>query len=146
MEVDVELRFVSIASGKDIQPSVTKRACPIQPNGTAVILNGTIDAAGTEPHVLAARPFSQGECIARDVDWPQPLKYLDFSDRGVQVRAADGKYTITSARPIKGLLLEERDGITLCDNCIDVIPGDAQVIGVKGGIIEEPTVKYLGSD
>ena len=137
---------MSVATGEDIQPAVTKRACRVEPNGTTVILNGTIDALGTEPHVLVARAFFRGECIARDVDWPQPLKYLDFGDRGVQVKAVNGKYTVTSARPTKGLWLEERDGVTLSDNCIDVIPGDTQVINVKGDIVEKPMIKYLGSD
>ena len=39
---------------------------------------------------------------------------------------------MTANRPVKGLVLEERDDVTFSDNCIDVMPGDAQIIQIKG--------------
>ncbi|KAF2874203.1 glycoside hydrolase superfamily [Massariosphaeria phaeospora] len=62
---------------------------------------------------------------SRDVDWPQPLEYLSFEDRGVEVQPS-GKTIVVSARKPKGLVFEERSGLFVHDSAIDVVPGDEQ--------------------
>lgn len=129
----VELRFISIATGKDIKDKIVKEDVKIAANGTTDILHGTIDNVKEEPHVLAARIWVDGELVARDCDWPQPLKYLDFSDRGVRVDTSrHDKIVITAERPTKGLVFEEREGILVDDSALDVVPGDEQVVKVRG--------------
>ena len=143
-----------------------------------------------------------GQLISRDTNFPQPLKYLDFSDRRVQINTAatddddDGDDTqhgesktsmssshhddnddddddyyyyyddnistqnpptptlnptltlvITAAKPTKGLVFEERTGVTLSDSAIDIVPGDKQTIHVSGmRASDEPLAwRYLGS-
>lgn len=143
---DVEIRFVSIATGEDIKPAIRKTGLTITANGSTPVYTGTIDNLKEEPHVLAVRLFSGDEVIARDMDWPQPFKYLSFEDRGVDIVATGGQYTVTVKRPTKGLVLNESDGQVLSDNCIDLVPGDAQVIEAKGGFKEGniPAFRYLG--
>ena len=122
--------------------------------------------------------------VSRDTDFPQPLKYLDFSDRGVRVEMVlrsddcrssgdyngdngnsegngdgDGdntatahsapapiavpaesvnscdvnerenlsveRFVVTATKPTKGLVFEERDGVTLSDSGFDLVPGDS---------------------
>jgi beta-mannosidase len=82
--VTVELRYISIKTGMDIKDRNVKQV-KLVPNGTTEVFSGTIDNRNEEPHVLSARLWIDGEIVSRDVDWPQPLKYLDFEDRGVQV-------------------------------------------------------------
>jgi beta-mannosidase len=128
----VELRYISIATGKEIKPSVLKKDVKIIANGTTEIFKGVIDNTKEEAHVLAARIWVDGEIVSRDTDWPQPLKYLDFSDRGVEVTPLGSEIKVKAARPTKGLVFEERQGILVNDSAIDVVPGDEQTIKVKG--------------
>lgn len=145
-EADVELRFVSIATGEEIKPSVVKKGVKVVANGTTEVFKGTIDNTTEEPHVLAARIWVDGVIVARDTDWPQPLKYLDFADRGVEVVAEGSTIRVSAKRPTKGLVFEERQGILVDDSAIDVVPGDEQVIKVKGLGANDEKLKwaYLG--
>lgn len=128
----VELRFISIATGEEIKEKVLVRDVRITPNGTTEILKGTIDNETEEPHVLATRIWIAGEVVSRDVDWPQPLKYLDFSNRGVEVRGSGSTISVKASKPTKGLVFEEREGVLINDSALDVVPGDEQIITVKG--------------
>ncbi|KAF2719673.1 glycoside hydrolase family 2 protein [Polychaeton citri CBS 116435] len=143
----VEVRFVSIASGKDIKASLIKRNIEIEGNGAMELFKGVIDNAHEEEHVLAARIWIDGKVVSRDVDWPQPLKYLDFSEREVDVIQSDGEIKVTAARPTKGLVLEERDGVVLGDSGMDVVPGDEQTIAAQGleSSSAELSWRYLGA-
>ena len=85
IRTDVELRFVSIETGKDIATPVVRKDCLITANGTTEITSGVISNVDQEPHIVAARLLQKGDVISRDVDWPQPLKYLSFEDRGVKL-------------------------------------------------------------
>ena len=130
----VELRYVSIATGKEIKPALVKTNVKIAANGTTNIVDGEINNEKEEPHVLAARIWIDEEdgVASRDTDWPQPLKYLNMEGRGVNVVFTDGKITVRSEKPTKGLVFEEREGVLVNDSAIDIVPGDEQVITVKG--------------
>ena len=143
----VELRYISIATGHDIKDKVTKKDITITPNGTTKILKGTIDNEKEEPHVLAARIWVQGELVSRDVDWPQPLKYLDFNDRDVEVTLSGDSMRVKAGKPTKGLVFEEREGVLLNDSALDVVPGDEQTITVKGLGMRDKALgwTYLGA-
>jgi beta-mannosidase len=143
----VELRFISIATGNEIKPMLRENTI-IQPNGTTNVFKGEINAV-EEPHVLAARLWIGQDVAARDCDWPQPLKYLDFANRGVTVTSPSTDTMVVSAtRPTKGLVFEERPGVLITDSAIDVVPGDEQTIKVKGmGTSDAPLQwRYLGMD
>ena len=144
----VELHYISIKSGKEIKDPVIKKDVKIIPNGTTNILDGIIDNVKEEEHVLAARLSIDGKVIARDMDWPQPLKYLSFEDRGLEV-SFDGHSSIRvkTDKPVKGLVFEEREGVLLSDSGIDVAPGDEQVIMVKHFRSGDDPLswRYLGS-
>ncbi|KAK8210952.1 hypothetical protein IWZ01DRAFT_435378 [Phyllosticta capitalensis] len=132
----IELRFISIRTGQEIKQSITKSGVQIKANGTTELLSGTIDNVLEEAHVLAARLWIEGqaEVVSRDMDWPQPLKYLDFCERGVEVVQDGSEIRVTAARPTKGLVFEEREGVLVDDSALDVAPGDAQVVRVRGGV------------
>lgn len=142
----VELRYISITTGKEIKDKVVKRDIKLVANGTTDVLAGCIDNVNEEPHVLAARIWVDGEIVSRDVDWPQPLKYLDFEERGVEVTAQGDRILVRACKPTKGLVFEERAGVLVHDSAIDVVPGDEQVVKVRGLAEGDTDLKwtYLG--
>ncbi|KAH3963733.1 hypothetical protein HBI37_166050 [Parastagonospora nodorum] len=144
----VELRFISIKSGKEIKDKVVKKDIHLVANGTTDVFCGTIDNRNEEPHVLAVRIWIDGEVVSRDVDWPQPLKYLDFEDRGLEVIPQGETITVRARKPTKGLVFEERAGVLVHDSAIDVVPGDEQVIKVRGLSKQDKPLRwtFLGKD
>jgi beta-mannosidase len=144
--VTVEIRYVSIKTGEDIRNKVVKKDVVLVPNGTTNVLTGQIDNTKDEPHVISVSVLKAGVCVSRDVDWPQPLKYLDFSDRGVDIQVTPGEYRITAKRPTKGLVFKELGGVSLGDNCIDIIPGEDVIVKATGSVVllENLKYRYLG--
>ncbi|KAE8151463.1 beta-mannosidase B [Aspergillus avenaceus] len=141
----IELRFLSVNTGLEVRESITREGVKIVPNGTTIILEGVIDhQTHPEPHVLAARLWVDDGVIARDVDWPQPFKYLDLSDRGLEVKALESgdeqTLHITAQKPVKCLVFEEREGVRVSDSAMDIVPGDEQTVTVKG--LGGPPLKY----
>jgi beta-mannosidase len=143
----VELRFISIKTGEEIKGKVVKDV-KLVPNGTTDVTSGTIDNRNEEPHVLAVRIWIDGEIVSRDVDWPQPLKYLDFEDRGLEVTPHGETIAVRAKKPTKGLVFEERSGVLVHDSAIDVVPGDEQIIRVRGLGKQDKALRwtYLGKD
>ncbi|KAL4805315.1 glycoside hydrolase superfamily [Aspergillus unguis] len=143
----VELRFISIKTGLEIRESIVHESVTIVANGTTNILDGVIDHSVDEPHVLAARIWVDGELVARDVDWPQPFKYLDLSDRGLETTRIsktddEQKLELSARKPVKCLVFEERDGVRVSDSAIDIVPGDDQVVTIKGLKRGDAPLKY----
>ena len=128
----VELRFVSIATGRDIKKRIVRKHVKLVANGTTEVLTGTIDNETEKPHVLAARIWIDGQLVARDTDWPQPFKYLDMEDRGVEVEQRRSEMVVRARKPTKGLVFEERESVWVADSALDVVPGDEQVVAVTG--------------
>lgn len=150
---NVELRYISVVTGRDIRAPEVFSDVTITANGTSDITSGIIDhIAEPEPHVLVARLWVDGQIVARDVDWPQPLKYLDFSDRGLEVISQPGASAgqqvlrISSRKPVKCLVFEEREDVWISDSAMDVVPGDEQVVTVTGLKEGDPPLgyRYLG--
>lgn len=130
--VDIELRFVSVKTGKDIKEKILKKGIKLLANGTTDVLTGYVDNFEDEAHVLAARMWLDGKLVSRDTDWPQPLKYLPFPERGVKVEIKGGAMHVSVQRPVKCLVFEERKGCHLTDSAIDLVPGDDQIVRVRG--------------
>jgi beta-mannosidase len=97
---------------------------------------------------------ASGAKVARCVNWPEPLKYVALQrPKNLRVRiTTDAEGVEVSAEvPVKGVMLEgvggEREGLVWADNCVDVVPGEAVVVGVKGlavGQEERVGIRYLG--
>ncbi|KAK6351054.1 hypothetical protein TWF718_004228 [Orbilia javanica] len=155
----VEVRFISISTGKDLAEPLVQEDLEIVPNGTTdKVFTGEVDNVEKEPHVLSITLWVDGKVVARDVDWPQPLKYHSFEDRGLNIRFdlpekadgkkrdAQGKIVITVEKPLKGLVWEERTGVRVSDSAIDVVPGEEVVVDVFGLLKGEKELswRYLG--
>lgn len=148
----VELRFISVQTGLEVRERRVWDDVRIHANGTTdIIIADIIDhMVYPEAHVLAARLWVDNDIVARDVDWPQPFKYLDLSERGLDVKVSESgsddlqKLRVSTRKPVKCLVFEERDGVRVSDSAMDIVPGDEQIIIVKGLRGDTLKYKYLG--
>lgn len=174
-KVSVVLRVISIKQGKDLVPEMRWDNVRVGENGTTEIVKGGKVAAsasssregevsddsdrtpfnpvsGWDPYILHARLVLNGTTIATDTAWPHPIKYLDFSDRGVRVEVASSSSSeakpskviasinISATKPVHGFVFEEsRDQAwRLSDNGFDVVPGETVVVDLTA---KEPKEK-----
>ncbi|GAP92348.1 putative glycosyl hydrolase family 2 [Rosellinia necatrix] len=156
VQVDVAVRFISIQTGQDIRPPMKFDSVTVHPNTTTEILKNheiTANSTGVQdntqftgiaefnPYVIHATVTVNDQVIASDTYWPQPLKYLDFSNRNVTIKAVgDSQVAISATRPTKGFVFEETRGVKLSDNGFDVIPGQERVVEITG--IDAQSLKY----
>jgi beta-mannosidase len=99
---------------------------------------------------------SSGEQIARHVNWPEPLKYVQLQQpRDLSIHFSPherdtllGEVQLTSAVPVKGVVLNSfDDSVKWEDNCVDLVPGEVTKIAVKGlteATAKSLNVRYLG--
>ncbi|KAH8429298.1 glycoside hydrolase family 2 protein [Aspergillus melleus] len=152
----VAVRYISVENGHDLLPASVHNV-EIVPNGSTDILSNTVDLTrdsptgeqDTPPFVIFATLRVDGVIVSRDFDWPQPLKYLNFKERGVKVDLLKdhSAVRVVASKPTKGLVFEERPGIWFGDNGVDLVPGDEQIIPVRGidGDNEIPSWTYIGN-
>ncbi|KAK4235763.1 hypothetical protein C8A03DRAFT_46150 [Achaetomium macrosporum] len=124
------VRFISIRTGQEVKERM-EREVEVQPNGCTEVLVGykfdwgKAAAAAPEHFVIHASLWVDGAQVSTDTSWPDPLKYLDFSDRGLEVRhVRPGLVELSAEKPVKGIVFAERQGIKLSDNGFDLVPGD----------------------
>lgn len=157
VDADITVRFISIQTGQDARPPMTLGSVTIQPNSTTEILKDceitgiennaqSFDVAEYDPYVIHATITIDGQLIASDTYWPQPLKYLDFENREITVKAVgDSKVVVSAVRPTKGFVFEETRGVKLSDNGFDIVPGQERVVEVTGTGIESLRYTYIGA-
>ncbi|XP_014558024.1 carbohydrate-binding module family 35 protein [Bipolaris victoriae FI3] len=156
VEGSVRIRYVSIKTGTK-QGQELKRDVRIAVNGTTEVIKTHImsvdiskhpddfDFTTTDPFVIEATLHIEGQCVATDVSWPEPIKYLSFEDRGIKVEYS-GDLTVafvSSSKPVKGFVFSEKEGVRLSDNGFDVIPGETHEVQVDGIAANELEWSYV---
>ncbi|KAK3303117.1 glycoside hydrolase family 2 protein [Chaetomium strumarium] len=139
----VMVRFISIRTGEEVKERM-KTEVDVQPNGcTEVLVRCKFDWAKAtvetpEHFVIHASLCVDGAQVSTDTSWPDPLKYLDFSDRGVEVKhLSPDLVEISAEKPVKGFVFSERQGTKLSDNGFDLVPGDEpKRVQVEGAIAD----------
>jgi beta-mannosidase len=142
VEVEVVVSFVSVTTGESVRDQIT-RTVTARPNATTECLQGhratEINKADLswgkgDPYVIYATLKVNGKVKATDTAWPQPLKYLDFSSRGVKVEYSFcmTEVKVSAKLPVKGFVFAERQGLELSDNGIDIMPGETHVVRIGG--------------
>lgn len=137
-----EIRFVCANTGRS--QLAWQGEADVYANGLVSLLDNA-PVPEDEPTVVQALLWdaATGVLVARETDWPQPFKHYTFPDRGLEVAVEwiddetkeDARIRVCAKKPVKGLVFGELDGVVLSDNCIDVVPGDEQVVlasGLKG--------------
>lgn len=154
---NVTVKFISVKTGKEVRESV-QRAVLIESNGTTEVLeneivdvtkgqdpNTPLNTAKADPFVIYTTLTVFGKQVAADVSWPEPIKYLSFADRGVQVQYSDDKRKlhVSVSKPVKGFVFDEREGVRLSDNGFDIVPGETKEVHVQGCAADELRWKYI---
>lgn len=157
MEGSVDISYISIKTGVKVGQE-PRRSVRIAANGTTEVLkNHAVDADWSQPSdepfdVAKADPFViqvalhvAGRCIAKDISWPEPIKYLSFVERGVKVEYSEdmGTAFVSAAKPVKGFVFGERKGVRLSDNGFDVMPGETHKVHVDGCAADELEWRYI---
>ncbi|KAK3381973.1 glycoside hydrolase family 2 protein [Podospora didyma] len=149
----VVLRFVSIKTGQEVREKL-EREVEIYPNScTDVLADFKYEAGGgagasKEHFVIHASLWLDGALVGSDASWPDPIKYLDFADRGVQVKRVDqSTVEITAEKPVKGFVFSERQGVKVSDNGFDLVPGEKpKVVRIEGGVADQLSWGFVGYD
>ncbi|KAH7230695.1 glycoside hydrolase superfamily [Fusarium solani] len=158
VEVDVAVKFLSIRSGQPIVEDITTQISA-KPNGTTEIFQNKHIAPFNqpddqrpeqhEPFIIYATISIGSQVVATDTAWPQPLKYLDLSNRKVKVEVSPSRdqVAVSADLPVKGFVLAEREGMKLSDNGFDIMPGENHVIQLSGtvGTVEDLEWTYVGA-
>jgi beta-mannosidase len=155
----VVVRFVSVATGRDVKESRGEEV-EVRPNScTDVLVDFKFSESGKEPErnqgsqtrhfdpfIIHASLYIGGKHIASDTSWPDPIKYLDFSDRNIRVQRIEADVVSVSAeKPVKGFVFSEKQGVGLSDNGFDLIPGEPPTkVQVQGADPDSLTWNYIG--
>lgn len=136
-----------------------KQNVTIASNGTTEILKGHVlvpdrmvtteqpfNFANVDPYVVQALLYIDGVCVANDTAWPDPIKYLNFSERGldVQYHNSNSRIVFTATKPIKGFAINEREGVKLSDNGFDLMPTESKEVLVTGCTAKELKWMFIG--
>ncbi|UNI14109.1 Beta-mannosidase [Purpureocillium takamizusanense] len=148
--VRVAVRLVSVRTGRDVA-APRETDLEVAANATTDVLvavplpaaapgaedpNRRFDVDAYDPCVVYASLSVDGQVVATDAAWPDPIKFLDMADRGVafQVAPAGDEVIVTAQRPVKSFVFEEAENLRVSDNGFDIMPGDKHVIKVQGVI------------
>lgn len=163
VQVEITVRFISIRSGKDIQSPLKLENITVEPNSTTEILKDRVapvvdskldditrpfDVVKYDPYIIHAVVKAGDQVISTDTAWPQPLKYLDFSDRDVRFKtfkASPNSIVISAACPVKGFVFEETRATKFSDNGFDLVPGEEKVVKISGIDLESLRYTYIGA-
>ncbi|KAK2867849.1 hypothetical protein FQN49_003412 [Arthroderma sp. PD_2] len=153
--VKVQLRAWDTITGKqtyltNVREEVTLLANQTTELGKLDIQEATKDSKRSSQTVVAAYLIQGGRQIARFVNWPEPLKYLDLqSPQAPKVELSEDKrhLRLSAEVPVKGLsVFSNADDVVFDDNCVDLVPGETVSIGVrglKGGKVDGLTLRHL---
>jgi beta-mannosidase len=135
-DVPIKIEFFEISSGKRVsEEDVTIQLLPNQ--STEVLVR--IDISKYDPSNLVGSvvfTVPSGEILRSSADWPQPLKYLNFDERGVTMSTDGERVTLRVKKPTKGVLLDvegdDDSGLEWSDNGFDIMPGETVNVIAKG--------------
>lgn len=155
VQATLTVRFISVKTGAEVHAAIEKDVT-IAVNGTTEVIQNhrvepqpaqdeevAFDTAKADPFVIHASLAVDGELTASDVSWPEPIKYLSFPDRGVNVACSEGKAIVTAEKPVKGFVFAEKEGVRLSDNGFDLMPQEAREVTVVGCSADELTWRYV---
>ncbi|KAL1801221.1 hypothetical protein ACET3X_001563 [Alternaria dauci] len=146
VEAVVLIRYISVKTGKEVGTRTSTRV-RIAANATTNVFvdhvasidnvqhpDEPFDTSKADPFVIHASLTIDGECAASDIAWPEPIKYLSFTDPGVQLHYSEDNKTVSvsAAKPVKGFSFAEEPRSHLSDNGFDLVPGETRVVKVEG--------------
>lgn len=152
LEGEVVVKCFSIKTGH-LMKTTSEKSIKISLNGTTAVLENHVimpDSPNSDttvdPFVVHVSFLVNGSCVANDTAWPDPIKYLHFDDRGIEVQYSDDKssISITAVKPVKGFVFSQLEGVMLSDNGFDLVPGFVKNVNVKGCAADQLSWVHVG--
>ena len=148
-DLSATIQFFEISSGKKIFEEDRKVSLSSNSSTEVDIFDVTkLNPADLVVSVLFIDPT--GESLQSSADWPQPLKYVDFSKQELSVRVDGEVLSLKATEPIKAVMLDvegdDDSEVEWSDNGFDVMPGDGVTVIAKGLGSRKVTVSWYGSD
>ncbi|KAK3991550.1 hypothetical protein QBC44DRAFT_349172 [Cladorrhinum sp. PSN332] len=143
------VKFLSVKTGMDVKKKI-ELDLELEGNGVTEVLVGHKfewdQGVEREPFVIHASLWVDGVEVSSDVSWPDPIKYLSFEERGVEVKyLGEDAVEITAKKPVKGFVFSERQGAKVSDNGFDVMPWEKPIrVKVEGIKAEELAWTFVG--
>jgi beta-mannosidase len=148
-EVSATIQFFEISSGKKIFEE--NRKVSLSSNSSTEL--ATFDVTKYNPADLVVSVLFidlNGEVLRSSADWPQPLKYIDFSNREVTIRVEGEVVSLKAAKPIKAVMLDiegdDDSGLEWSDKGFDIMPGEGVKVIAKGLRGRKVTANWYGGD
>jgi beta-mannosidase len=150
-DIPLKIRCFEISTGSMVFESdkMTARLLPIQSTEISKMADITED----DPSNLVVSveyQISPGETLRSSADWPQPLKYVDFSGRKFTCSVENEIIRVEVDKPVKGVILDvegdDDSELEWSDNGFDVMPGEVVNITAKGLNGRKVTVSWYGEN
>ena len=125
-----EVKVMANGAEKAMSYNLSPRAPKIDPE------NIVVSAVFKEVGNTLGRSGDSDVVLRSAGDWPQPLKYLDFKDRGIKFEIKGEEVSLSARLPTKSVVLDVEDdddeGLEWSDNGFDVMPGESVKVIAKG--------------
>ena len=153
--VEVQLKAWDVITGEEIFFKSLHDGFVLEPNRSTEITEFEVPVRKKNAEeelrtVVAVYLRENGRQVARYVNWPEPLKYTHLQkpkELKLDLSSQADEIAITAEVPVKGVALEAQDEeVVFSDNCVDVVPGETVLIGVKGLRVGEESklgLRYL---
>lgn len=150
-DIPYKVQYFEISTGRKVFESNLKTV-ELLPNQSTEISSKVDITNYNPPNIVASIEFKlpSGETLRSSADWPQPLKYIDFSGRKVTCSVKGERVRIEADKPVKGVILDvEGDndsGLEWSDNGFDIMPGEVIDITAKGLKGRKVIVSWYGEE
>ncbi|KAI1933301.1 hypothetical protein LOZ12_002386 [Ophidiomyces ophidiicola] len=140
-EVQVVVKVFDVLTGKKILSSIILNHLVLQQNRTVEITQFDLrtvvpDTCDDELRLVVAVYLLENEkIIARHINWPEPVKYVQLQAAKVDMKLCGDhdQIELRTDLPVKGLTLSSVDKeVVFEDNYVDLVPEDPVYIGVCG--------------
>jgi beta-mannosidase len=136
VEVDLEIEFYSISTGDRVW-QVEHHVSLAANQATEVSTVSEYSKSDPDDTVVSVSyGLPSGEIQRSSANWPQPLKYIDFIDRGLEMEVKGEQILLSAEKPVKGVMLDvegnDDSDLEWTDNGFDVMPGEKVKIIAKG--------------
>jgi len=158
LKCEVDIKCFSIHTGAELQ-RISKTGLVVLANQTTEIFCDYIliqdetmggfqpfELAKQDPYVVEVSLWIEGVAVARDTAWPDPIKYLKFDDRKIEIQYDEGNASVvvSAKKPVKGFVFGEKEGMKLSDNGFDLMPLEPKEIRVSGCDARSLEWMYVG--
>ena len=148
VNVKFNVQFYSIASGKKLIDLPMSHM--LLPNQASEIWTsaGYYGLESSDTVISVSYELPSGEKFDSSANWPEPLKYIDFSDRKPTFSVEGEEITLRTNKPIKGLILDvegdDDSGLEWSDNGFDLMPMKSVTVTAKALGERSVTVSWYG--